>query len=336
MAYEFKKLSDVNVIEAMKDGLNVLVEDGGEIVKLAANSMIPEDVALKSDIPTGVVKSVNGEVPDEAGNVKVSGLPDGSAAYQQLVTDGEGKAKWEDKAFYETIQYGERYGTDNLNCDVTNGGYVAMDAFPLSFDASKQYAVEQYPGYICDVKTSMGINYIGNGSFAGDIEDTGEPFFVMENSGMATVAFKEAPASQLFYLQDVVVTIKPIDEKFLPGAYVRKITLPENVAPSALKAAVNALKNGDAIVMWDFKRIVEGEVSTQDRYAYLRFADTPIAGADEIAGYYSWNWHSDDATLNLFEGVIKYQNSFRLSSSSGDKVYKIAVDDSGTLTTTEV
>lgn len=51
MAFEFKKLSDVNVIEAMKDGLNVLVEDGGEIVKLAANSMIPEDVALKSDIP---------------------------------------------------------------------------------------------------------------------------------------------------------------------------------------------------------------------------------------------------------------------------------------------
>lgn len=52
MAYEFKKLSDVNVIEEMKDGLNVLVEDGGEIVKISANSMIPEDVALKSDIPT--------------------------------------------------------------------------------------------------------------------------------------------------------------------------------------------------------------------------------------------------------------------------------------------
>ena len=50
MAYEFKKLSDVNAIEGMKENLNVLVEDNGEIVKLAANNMIPEDVALKSDV----------------------------------------------------------------------------------------------------------------------------------------------------------------------------------------------------------------------------------------------------------------------------------------------
>ena len=43
MAYEFKKLSDVNSIEGMKENLNVLVEDSGEIVKIAANNMIPED-----------------------------------------------------------------------------------------------------------------------------------------------------------------------------------------------------------------------------------------------------------------------------------------------------
>ena len=36
MAYDFKKLSDVNTIETMKDSLNVLVDDGGEIVKIAA------------------------------------------------------------------------------------------------------------------------------------------------------------------------------------------------------------------------------------------------------------------------------------------------------------
>ena len=59
MAYEFKKLSDVNVIEEMTEGLNVLVEDGGEIVKISANSMIPEDVALKSDIPTKVSEFEN-------------------------------------------------------------------------------------------------------------------------------------------------------------------------------------------------------------------------------------------------------------------------------------
>lgn len=50
MAYEFKKLSDVNVIESISDSTNVLVEENGSIVKMAANSMIPEDVALKSDV----------------------------------------------------------------------------------------------------------------------------------------------------------------------------------------------------------------------------------------------------------------------------------------------
>lgn len=125
MAYEFKKLSDVNAIEGMKENLNVLVEDNGEIVKLAANSMIPEDVALKSDIPTGVVKSINGEVPDENGNVQVSGLPEGAQSHQQLVTDGKGKAKWEDR-------YGYRKERDKIVL-VENGS--AMTFYHVSADA---------------------------------------------------------------------------------------------------------------------------------------------------------------------------------------------------------
>lgn len=42
MAYEFKKLSDVNVIESISDSTNVLVEENGTIVKMAANSMVPD------------------------------------------------------------------------------------------------------------------------------------------------------------------------------------------------------------------------------------------------------------------------------------------------------
>lgn len=326
---EYIDLNNTEVLAEAGENAKLVVEEDGELKRIPASAV-------------GQVKTVNGVEPDEAGNVTFDALPTGATAHQQLVTDGEGKAKWEDKAFYETIQYDERYGTDNLNCVEMDGWYVAMEAFSVSFDASKQYVVEQYPEYVCDVKTDadIGTKYIGNTTLSGFGEDTGEPFFVVENSGMATVALKEAPASQLFYLQEVVVTIKPIDEKFIPGACVKKITLPEDVAPSVLKAAVDALNNGNAIVMWGSKRIVEGVVGIPDRYAYLRFADHSLyGGEDEIAGYYSWsgdNWPVDAATLNLFEGVIEYPNSFRLRSSSGDKVYQITVDDSGTLTTTEV
>lgn len=48
----------------------------------------------------GAVQTVNGEAPDENGNVQVSGLPDGASANQQLVTDSEGAVKWEEKPFY--------------------------------------------------------------------------------------------------------------------------------------------------------------------------------------------------------------------------------------------
>ena len=39
MSYEFKKLSDVNVIEEVKDDLSVLAVDNGEVVKVAADKI---------------------------------------------------------------------------------------------------------------------------------------------------------------------------------------------------------------------------------------------------------------------------------------------------------
>ena len=49
----------------------------------------------------GAVQTVNGEAPDENGNVQVSGLPDSASANQQLVTDKDGIVKWDEKPFYQ-------------------------------------------------------------------------------------------------------------------------------------------------------------------------------------------------------------------------------------------
>ena len=237
MAYEFKKLSDVNVIEAMKDGLNVLVEDGGEIVKLAANSMIPEDVALKSDIPTGVVKSVNGEVPDEAGNVKVSGLPDGSAAHQQLVTDGEGKAKWEDKPFYET---GWRYAwdgdTSNMTAVSTNGLgtlYMVSESV-VDFDAmAGEISVTAVVGGVeCAVATDITEEVVAMWKEAGAMLFREGSFFifaVVDKDKMSATPelvelipeLNEMDVGVYFSkitreIKSADYAIKPLDPKFLP------------------------------------------------------------------------------------------------------------------------
>lgn len=62
MAYNFKKINDVPVVEAMKDNLNVFIEDSGKMAKIPANKMIPEDVALKSDIPESIPVPATAEV----------------------------------------------------------------------------------------------------------------------------------------------------------------------------------------------------------------------------------------------------------------------------------
>lgn len=114
MAYEFKKLSDVNVIEGMKENLNVLVEDNGEIVKFAANDMIPDSV----------IKSVNGETPDENGNVDVSGLPEGSQPHQQLVTGADNKAVWEARTHYTTVE--TLFNWDGDQAGLNESNYTQM------------------------------------------------------------------------------------------------------------------------------------------------------------------------------------------------------------------
>ena len=170
-------------------------------------------------VPASIVQTINGQPPDGSGNAVVNELPATASVHQQLVTDGDGVAKWEDKAFYETFAYGsESYGTDGFNSVDVGGVYRTEDAFSISLDASKRYAVMQYPGYVCEVKTTQGMKYIGNTTISGFGEDTGEPFIVVENpdTGRAFVILKEAPASKLFFVRDVVETIKPIDAKFLP------------------------------------------------------------------------------------------------------------------------
>ena len=54
---EFKRLSDVNVIESMSAQTNVLVEENGEIVKLAANSMVPEGVVTREEMEEAIANS---------------------------------------------------------------------------------------------------------------------------------------------------------------------------------------------------------------------------------------------------------------------------------------
>jgi len=61
MAFEFKRLADVEAVEAVAAEANIIIEEDGQIKKVAKDQIGTKDA----------VKSVNGVLPDEAGNVVV-------------------------------------------------------------------------------------------------------------------------------------------------------------------------------------------------------------------------------------------------------------------------
>lgn len=79
--------------------------DGGHRLTITRGSEVQTmdimDGKDGKDGAPGAVQTVNGEAPDESGNVQVSGLPEGAGANMQLVTDANGTAKWEEKPFYD-------------------------------------------------------------------------------------------------------------------------------------------------------------------------------------------------------------------------------------------
>lgn len=96
MAYEFKKLSDVNIIESMSDNAHVLVEENGEIVK------IPKDATNK-----GLVKTINGTEPDADGDVEIRipiviSIIDGSAVIPGNINNYSGYSVTEIVNFFRT------------------------------------------------------------------------------------------------------------------------------------------------------------------------------------------------------------------------------------------
>lgn len=94
----------------------------------------------------GEIKTVNGEAPDENGNVQVSGLPEGAGAYQQLVTDGEGKAVWEEKAFYSIEETEQtiptmQVSTEYISAANTYAGTITPPGEFKPFVAGCEYTV---------------------------------------------------------------------------------------------------------------------------------------------------------------------------------------------------
>lgn len=152
------------------------------------------------------------------------GLPSGGAPYQQLVTDGDGNAKWEDRTHY---QYEQTVGIQEESVAfeaIAPGVYMGNMNYPdgVTFTAGQTIKIV-FDGQSYDLscrETEAGTFY-GNASIAGTIlgqslPDTGEPFvFYQEDNSFTFMSFS-TEAQHTISAEWKELSFHKIDKKYLP------------------------------------------------------------------------------------------------------------------------
>ena len=153
-----------------------------------------------------------------------SGLPTGGAPYQQLVTDGEGGVKWEDRLAYDDsklVVVDAAHGEQYIKVSDEVPSWATVDA-PIKYWLSDETNITENPEDYLD---------LGDGSFI-----TGYAFFCMTNNvefngllfpekgvyfgkfpkGYTTgIASADSDTPEITWDGNIGV-IKKLDEKFLP------------------------------------------------------------------------------------------------------------------------
>ena len=184
MAYNFKNLSDVEIMEAVNDSANILVEVDGDIKRTPKTSI-------------GTVKSVNGVEPDESGDIGLD-IPHEVIA-NEVITN-------------ETILTSEDKWTNDI--PVAPGKLIG-ESYTVIWDGVE---------YVCPLNLSGGDPYsFGNRNiYDPNAASTGEPFYctltpVNEdwNTGTNMHFYSTQPGNHVITVIGPVQSIKLLDSKFI-------------------------------------------------------------------------------------------------------------------------
>ena len=338
------------------------------------------------------------------------GLPTGGAPYQQLVTDGEGNAKWEDRTHYP---YEQTVGIQEESVafkEMFPGAYMGNISYPDSITFTVGQTIKiVFDGQSYDLscrETEAGPLY-GNASIFGTIigqslPDTGEPFVFYPDDSSFTFASLSTEAQHTISAEWKELSFHKIDKKYLPEIVFPDITwdeiLDKPFSSTKIKATVKGSGAVNIIVgntysdpinttmafKTGFNYKVVGTVALanssgksyllsvngfcQCADGFLILGHIPVSGGKKITvslcskenQYYAgqFRFSSPDTfgeftiTANLTFSVEAKQLDqnvipasiqrvgedviFPSSTSGSSKKFKITVDDSGTISATEV
>lgn len=300
MSYEFKKLSEVQAMDVVPEGAKVLAEANGQIVRVPG-----------------------------------SGLGGGTGSeIQKPLTYDYMPEGYPSKSIQHVVQMEEQQLTF-----IENQG-LAQAQSPVVFNLSNFFSViVEWDGvvYTCTVKEVNKTLIFGNLGLLGLEDTTNEPFLYF--NGVWTAS--DTATSHTIKVTSTNHTYSTMSADFLPlvnsttrGA-IEVIKFDKNaVQAEQLEDAIGKLNAGQARVFWSGVEIIAGSCKTSGTIRIL-FANKPCAFYTFTAtdGVYNSTLgeYMDRENTNL--GVF---SDLYLRTGSGDKIFKINIDDSGTLTATEM
>ena len=251
-----------------------------------------------------------------------------------------------------------------------DAGYVARIPVDFTLKIDTTYKVS-WDGtvYSCVGYDFNGNDAIGNQYIVTGTSDTGEPFIVLVNrkDGNLTIVTKDTSASHTISITEIIASVIKIDKKYLPKLpYMDKVN-PTGTGAFSLNRKADttvgsySFAEGTGTTASGIASHAEGEKTTasgsashaeglstkassmhqhvQGRYNINDSSDTyaHIVG-NGTADYARSNAHTLDWSGNAwFAGTVEGKALILPSSTEGStKKFKITVDDSGTITATEV
>ena len=146
-----------------------------------------------------------------------STVPSGSAPYKQLVTDGNGNTKWEDRLAYEETKLTEIVPEATVTFSAMGGLMGA--AFPDSFNPEEGVPyriVWDGETYECFLQPDSGYPVLGNAGIANMGDDTGEPFVMAYNGTAWMTGTADTSTAHIISISGLSEVVKKIDEIYLP------------------------------------------------------------------------------------------------------------------------
>ena len=298
MAYEFKKLSDVDVIESMSNNTNVLVEENGEIVKIAADQIVSSSGA---------------------------GLPEPNHGDMYLVADADRNVKWEEKLAYSEFGHEEElftwemdldfyeYSEDEMDDNGVDGYYYATfgDSYPI--DKNNIYIVDingakktmrpkeadKLNFYFCDENDD---------EFQYEISVQEDEFYIKI---IAFTGVRPEGVISIYYMEE---NIKTLDPKYLPSS-VGTVKSVNNVKPDEYGNVKVEISGGAS--SWN---------DLQDKPFGATITLTDFLSEQTLTDDYDYSdWPEE--YLTTYSHIIEYEDIESKPIIEDNKVYHVYLND---------